>query len=289
MTAVAEEASVLQITEPGIYDGIPEDVYHADPVPAGSLSVSGAKKLLEPSCPAKFKHEHDHPKQSTKEMELGTAAHKLILGTGADLVVVDAKDWRTKKAQDEAKAAREAGMVPLLPKDHEVVLAMAAAIRAHPLAGAIFDPARGGHAEQSFFWFDEKWGIWRRGRADWMTDAYLADFKSCAAADTRSLMKAIVNLRYYQQDAWYSDGIHAITGQRLPFIFIFQEKEAPYLVRVVRLMDEAAAAGRILNDRALETYRDCMAAGMWPGYVGDDELEIEELTLPSWAMPREDW
>jgi hypothetical protein len=51
------------ITEPGVYD-IAEDHYHADPVPGGSLSNSGAKKLLPPSCPAKFAYEREHPPQS---------------------------------------------------------------------------------------------------------------------------------------------------------------------------------------------------------------------------------
>jgi len=34
-----------EVTEPGVYD-IPEDAYHRDPVKGGSLSYSGAKKLL---------------------------------------------------------------------------------------------------------------------------------------------------------------------------------------------------------------------------------------------------
>lgn len=286
MTAVAE---MLQVTEPGIYDGIPEDLYHGDPVPAGSLSVSSAKKLLAPSCPARFRWDRDHPAAPSRAMELGTAAHKLVLGTGTEIVVVDAEDWRTKAAKEAADEARAGGKVPMLPKDHETVLAMAAAVRAHPLAGPIFDPARGGHPEQSFFWLDERWQVWRRGRADWLTDSYIADFKTCASADTSSLSRAVANFRYHQQDAWYSDGIYAITGEYLPFVFIFQEKDAPYLVHVVRLDDRTALAGRTLNDRALELYRDCTESGVWPGYVGDDELQIEEITIPAWAMPREEW
>ena len=43
MTALA----VAEFTA-GVYD-IPEDLYHRDPVPGGSLSCSGAKKLLPPS------------------------------------------------------------------------------------------------------------------------------------------------------------------------------------------------------------------------------------------------
>jgi len=46
MTAVVDQ---VLITEPGVY-ALPADVYHADPVAGGSLSSSGAKKLL--ACPA---------------------------------------------------------------------------------------------------------------------------------------------------------------------------------------------------------------------------------------------
>ena len=47
------EAEVV-VDEPGVYDGLDEAAYHADPVPGGSLSASGAKLLLPPSCPALY-------------------------------------------------------------------------------------------------------------------------------------------------------------------------------------------------------------------------------------------
>ncbi|MGW9447058.1 hypothetical protein, partial [Bacillus mobilis] len=59
MTAT-DERTLSAITRPGVYDGIPEAVYHRDPVPGGSLSSSGARKLLAPSCPALFKYDQEH-------------------------------------------------------------------------------------------------------------------------------------------------------------------------------------------------------------------------------------
>ncbi|MBO0827768.1 MAG: hypothetical protein J2P24_08300 [Streptosporangiales bacterium] len=53
-------AADVMITEPGVYN-LPAAVYHADPVPGGSLSQSGAKKLLPPSCPALYRYWADHP------------------------------------------------------------------------------------------------------------------------------------------------------------------------------------------------------------------------------------
>jgi len=39
----AEERTVIR--RPGLYD-LPEHIYHADPVPGGSLSSTGARRLL---------------------------------------------------------------------------------------------------------------------------------------------------------------------------------------------------------------------------------------------------
>ena len=118
------------VTEPGVYT-MDEADYHADPVPGGSLSCSGAKKLL--ASPARFAYDREHPPAPTRAMEMGSAvhAHELVLGTGAQIVVIDADNYRTKAAQEAAAAAREAGAVPLLTAEHDQVQAMAAALRDH--------------------------------------------------------------------------------------------------------------------------------------------------------------
>ena len=73
------------IVDPGVYT-LPADEYHADPVKGGSLSSSGARKILE--CPARFRWERDHPPVPTDAFNFGHAAHKLVLGAGPDVEVV---------------------------------------------------------------------------------------------------------------------------------------------------------------------------------------------------------
>lgn len=271
------------VTEPGIYD-LPEDVYHGD---TGSLSVSGAKKLLPPYCPAIFDHERRHPRPPTQAMEFGTAAHKLVLGVGQELAIIDAKDWRSSKARDAADKARAAGKVPLLVHEHETVLAMEKALREHPLASALLSPGRG-KPEQSMFWYDARFGIWRRGRLDWRPGPgerpIIADYKTCASAEPSAIAKAVANFRYDMQADWYSEGYCHLTGEWPSFLFIFQEKTAPYLVTVAQLDADAMRAGREANERAMEVYRDCTEAGKWPAYSDDVEL----IALPRWARARED-
>jgi PDDEXK-like domain of unknown function (DUF3799) len=271
----------VTVTVPGVYGQMPDDVYHGDPVPEGSLSASGAKLLLPPGCPALYAYRREHPKVSA-EFDYGTAAHKLLLGTGPDIAVFDGDDWRTRAAGEFRRKAREAGQVPVLYPEHERLAAMVKALGEHEIAGFLFDPARG-TAEQSLFWVDEEYGIWRRARLDWQLPGMrlvIADFKTCQAADLASVRKAIANYGYHQQDAWYTDGAVALGLDDDPaFVFVFQEKTPPYLISVVELDEDAVAAGRERNRLAMEIYRDCRQAGVWPGYT----YEIATVGLPRWA------
>ena len=94
----------------GIVHNLPEADYHAHP----ALSSTGARKLLPPSCPAKFEWERRHPTPPTRAMREGHAAHRMILGVGVEVVpVMGYDDWRTKAAQDQRKEIESSGRVAL--------------------------------------------------------------------------------------------------------------------------------------------------------------------------------
>ncbi|MEU0515832.1 PD-(D/E)XK nuclease-like domain-containing protein [Amycolatopsis sp. NPDC006125] len=283
MTATLER---LQITEPGVYD-IPAEAYHADPVPGGSLSSSGARLLMPPSCPAIFKHRMDNPEPYVKEFALGSAAHKLVLGAGDEFAVIDAADWRTKAARQEREEAQAAGLIPLLQHQFDQVEAMAQALREHPTASALFDSARGGRPEQALFWRDKLTGITRRALLDWLPAKVpgrrmiLADYKTAASAEPTAIAKAVYNHGYHQQAAWYIDGVVELGLDEDPaFVFVFQEKEPPYLVTVIELDRVSLMWGDVLNRAALARYRHCVETGRWPGYADDVQL----VSLPVWAQ-----
>jgi hypothetical protein len=267
--------------KPGLYDGLDEAEYHGH---KGSVSVSGAKKLLPPSCPAIFKHERDQGQQQRDVFDFGKAAHKEALGVGPELVVVDADNWMTKAAKEAKAAAYADGSVPLLAKDKAAVDAMGAALRAHPIASALLDPDHG-KPEQSGFFSDLAHGVLRRFRLDWLPDTdggrlIVPDYKSAVSAEPGAIRKAVANYGYYMQDAWYRDGCHALgLAEDVAFVFIFQEKTAPYLVTVVELDTEAVLLGRKRNDQALQVFAECTATDTWPGYTSDVEL----ISLPKWA------
>jgi hypothetical protein len=273
------------VTEPGVYE-LDDATYHADPVPGGSLSSSGARLLLPPNAPAIYKHRLANP-VTKSTFDFGHVAHRLVLGKGAEFEVIDADSWRTNAAKAEAAAAREAGKTPLLTKDFEQALAMANAVRNDPIAGALF---RHGDAEQSLFWRDRRTSIMRRARIDWLTKSNTGqligvDYKTCEHADLDHIQKAIVDYGYHMQAPFYLDGITALNlheGRRPAFLFVFQEKRPPYLVTVVELDVIALGWGRTLNDEAIDVWNHCRETGQWPGHATDITL----IDLPTWVERR---
>jgi hypothetical protein len=272
------------VTDAGVYE-LPEDLYHADPVPEGSLSVSGAKKLLPPSCPAIYRWEREHGRPHKPAFSFGHAAHKLVLGVGADLVEVEADDWRTNAAKAIRDEALERGAVPLLSKDMRTVEAMAMALHQHPIAAALLR-ADAGVPEASLFWRDDKTGVMRRGRLDWLPNArpdgrlIIPDYKTADSAEPGAFARSAAKYGYHMQAPWYLDGVEALNlAEDAAFVFIVQEKTAPYLVSVVELDSLALRIGRERNRQAIDTYLECRTTDTWPGYADDVTL----VSLPRWA------
>lgn len=280
---------------PRLFARVPDEEYHRH----RALSSSGARALLPPSCPARFAYDRDHGRAAKRIFDVGHAAHAKVLGFGAELAVVqttakdgakaDAEDYRTKSAQDHRDEIRAAGGVPLLRAELDVVDGMAAAIRAHPFAGALFDPKRGGKPEVSILWHDPEFGVDRRARLDWLpglsADGRLIvpDYKSTASAERRAVEKSIASYRYDQQDDWYRAAIRALgLADDADFVFVFQEKTPPFLITVVELDLLARRAAREANARALEVFAECTAHDTWPGYSDDVEL----VSLPPWLLNR---
>jgi hypothetical protein len=260
-----------------------EDEYHAD---RGSLSVSGAKLLLPPSCPAKFKERMDNPPKPKPEYTFGHAAHRLVLGKGAEILEVDAPDWRSKEAR-EARAQASNSVAPMLTHELDKARAMAAAVKAHPLAGPLFDE---GHAELSAYHTDPDTGVRLRGRFDWLRlwrgRHLIVDFKTTQIAQPDEFARKTADFMYYCQAAWYLDLVRAVVpGSDPVFWFVCVEKEPPYLVTVLEFDIVAIQAGQRLNRQAINTYTACMQSGEWPSYPNNDEVQL--ISLPAWALDDE--
>lgn len=269
------------ITDPGIYD-LTHEQYHADPVPGGSLSSTGARKLTPPDgSPARFFYDSTHPTHK-REFDFGQLAHNELLGVGPELVFIDFDDYKKKDARIQRDEAYAAGKVPVLPHEMDIVYDMMMAIKAHPWAGTLL--AKGaGKAEPSFFWRDA--GIMKRSRPDYISyrrhpktgQLIIVEYKTTPSAEKNKFTKHAYDLGYHQQGAWICDaarGVGLVASDENPmFLFVAQEKKQPYIVNVIQLGGTAQMWGRALNEMAVELYKECRATGVWPGYSSD----IEEM------------
>lgn len=268
----------------GIYDDLAEPDYHGA---TDALSASGAKLLLPPSCPAKFRHRMDNPIHSDA-FDLGHVAHRLVLGKGEEFVVIEADSWRTKDARDARIAARANGMTPILQADYETAQRMALAVKEHAVAGSLFTD---GKPEVSAFWTDGETGIQRRARFDCLRNPIegrrriIADLKTARSAEPVEFGRAAANYGYAIQAANYVEAAQALGMDDDPaFIFCVVEKEEPHVVTVAQLDDEAIRVGRALLRRALDIFATCRERDEWPGYATD----VARLSLPPWFINNTD-
>lgn len=299
MTAIAEEPKPMtdapaaavaawrarrgpDIDAPGVYQ-MPADAYHAHP----AMSKSKLVKLLPPSCPAQFLYDLEHPQPPKDVFDFGQAAHRILLGAGEEIAIIDADSWRDKGAAADKEFARSDGYVPLLAKDYAKAVAMSEAVRRHPVAGRLFIEGR---PEQSLFWTDPQSGVQMRARLDWLSDPresrlVIADYKTARAVDLESIEKAIYDYAYHMQHVQYVDGAIATDqgDEDTVMVFVFQSKTPPYLVRVVQLELNAIRLGRARIRRALGIYLECLSTGEWAGYD-----ETTYAALSPWGERRDE-
>lgn len=264
-------------TGDGLFPNVPIEVYHGD---LGSLSFSWAKKLLPPSCPAKFHAERTGDRGFVKHFNDGHAAHTRVLGEGPEIVVIDAADWRTAAARAARDKALAEGKTPLLPDEDEMTRAMAATVHNHPEAAALLAE---GQAEQSLYWTDPSTWTRLRTRPDWITEQHgrrvFVDYKTTKSAAPSIFRASAGDFGYHQQAAFNVAGAREVLDEDVRVVFIAQEKEPPYLVSVHEWSPEDIEIGAALNRLAIDIYAACTAEDYWPGY-GD---HIHQMRLTSKA------
>lgn len=276
---------MVKITEAGVYD-MPAEAYRADPCPAPSLSSSGARLIMQ-RCPALYWHQRQNPSPSTRPMELGTIAHRLVLEGRRveDTHLVVPKGFsmeHTTKHADLIAELKQTGKRPVRQEDFDTIAGMAEALRAHEWASAAFT---NGRAEPSLFWRDRYFGIWCRARLDFLPagGSIVADYKTCVSAEPEAIRRAVKDHGYHMQADWNSWACRELGLIDNPtFLLVFQEKEPPWLIVPVVLDDDALDWGAALNGKAREIFCRCLDAGRWPGYADD----ILTLGLPAYERRR---
>lgn len=268
-------------------------IYHADMLREVPTLSSTLARLIIARSPLHAWAAHprlnpDWQPVERKTFDIGTAAHKAVLGIGPDIVAIPDDllaangAASTKAAKAFIAEAREAGQVPLKPLEVQLIDEMAT--RARELldqagVGAL-DPER-----SELTALAEIDGVWCRSMIDNapLDPAHpLYDFKTTTDANPEACMRAVINYGYDMQAAHYVATWKAATGEDRSFRFIFQEKEPPFELSVIELDEEAMQmAGRKLK-RARELWRQCLESGRWPGYPRG----VHRLSLPAWFHER---
>ena len=271
---------------------VPERAYlRGDPPPGAtgdlagpSLSSTGARRIL--LSPSLFRHEVDRPEPATDAMDIGSVAHKRILGVGSDIRIVDARDWRMKGARAHRDQCRADGLAVIHRGQLAGTGAMARAVRKHPLAARVL---AGAVKEVSGWWVDDETGVCCRMRIDALHPRAVVDVKTTTAVTPDEWVRShVARYGYHIQAAWYLDGHEAITRQRLPFLWIIVRSSPPHDVWVVDLTDVDIDLGRERAREARALYAECASLDDWPeaGRAPGEQPDVLHLSLPGW-MHRE--
>ncbi len=263
--------------KPGIHLDIASADYFADPCESPSLTQSIASVLLDRSPRhAALRHPRLNPAWEPYEdtkFNIGNAAHKLLIGRGKELVIVEADDWRKNDAKAARAEAHEAGNVAILAHQHRTALAMAASFveqtQTIEECKTAFQPGTGGNGEVVII--AEYEGVILRSMVDWMRDpCHLDDLKTTgisaspdrlpyAMADGGWDLQAAIQERIL--DVLDLDG----RGRRHHYFYL-QENDDPYEVTVCELPESVMTIGRAKLDKAIGIWRRCMTENRWPGY-----------------------
>lgn len=278
---------------PGIHSYSMED-YQSDPCPEPSLSKGTLHTLLTKTPQhAYLRHPRlgNQPHEESSRLDYGTAAHSLLFEGGANIVIVDADDWRTKAAKESRDAARADGKIPILARQHEKASVMAGVARKYVRESILGNVLADGKAEQSVFWQeanpeDPLDTIWCRARPDFLSTDHsiILDYKTTEVTNPAAFCRAMPGLGYDLQEVFYKRGIESVTGVRPDFYFLVQETEAPYpcyLVQCAPSMQEVAASRM---KRGMQLWWDCMHAQKWPGYAST----VYHAEAPAWAVMEEE-
>lgn len=269
---------------------VSDEEYFADPCAVPSLSQSIANLLVTESPRHAWLR---HPRlggvadEATKATTEGTMIHKLLLGQGADIVLIDAEDFRTNAAKNARDDAIAAGKLPVIRKKFEAIEEAATRLRVEcARRGFSFT----GESEVAVEWseYGASGPVLCRGRMDhvFLDSGVIYDVKKTRNANPKYLAKHFVELGYDIQAAAYTRAVEALNPAlqgRTDFVFLFMELEAPYSVVPARADGAMREIGNLRWSRAVHLWERCLSRGIWPSYC-DEPIT---LSPPPWVLTEE--
>lgn len=279
----AVRARILNVT--------PEE-YLADPCRVPSLN-SGIAHLLVSESPLHAWHAHPrfgHGSNGigTEAMQDGALIHRLLLGKGKDFCVVDFNDYRTDAAKEIRDTAIAGGKIPVKRREWERLCEVAGRLR-DKCAAYGFDFSKG-DCELAVEWIDDTdtISVLCRSMFDFvqLERGVIVDVKKVASANPRQISRTFFDYGFDIQNTAYTRALEALRPElqgKVRLTFLFLEIERPYSVVPVEPGGEFREIGALRWERALQTWRQCVDSGRWPGYC---ETTVR-LEAPRWLVTQE--
>lgn len=223
--------------------------------------------------PFHFHYMMENPKEETESLLFGRASHKYILEKDDffnEYAVAPKVDRRTLKGKEEWAEFCEAseGKSVITQEQFETILEMDKSIDKHPIARQLLT----GDVEQSFFWTDTETGEAVKCRPDCMTEydgkSFIVDYKTTTSCADGDFERSCRKYGYQLQAGMYREGVFQNTLEEYGFIFVAQEKTAPYAVNVYVCSKEYIDRGYDIYRKLLGTYHWCKENDSWYGYEG---------------------
>lgn len=277
---------------------ISQEIYHADPAPAPSLSRSIIKDLVS-DCPARAFG--NHPKlggkreeSSSPAMDMGVVCHSLTLEGIDKAVPVDPRDhagkkwnvpigWTNNSIREARDTIRSSGKIPLLIDDYhralEIVKAAEEQLAQSELG--IISLKEEGESELTYIW--EEAGVWLRTRPDWVSNdrKIILDLKfTGTTANPSAFERHIEPMGYEIQSALYRRGVKAIDKTDATFLFFVVEVQPPYLACLIGLDPSYQEIGKGKVEMGIDLWRKHMLENNWPGY----DRKVHYLQPKPWSL-----
>lgn len=264
--------------------------YHALPR-ASSTSLKVLMQKTPAHYYAQFVDQRREPIEPTAAMRFGSLWHKMIFEfedfDSEYIVVPEGIDRRSKEGKALFASIEESGKEPVTHNDY--LLADKMRYAAYNNTGVNCLLNLHGESERTFLWTDERTGMQCKARMDRIIfpcaefpHGAVIDGKTCQSASMEEFGKTVWNMGYHFQAAFYVDAFQREfkTDEPPVFLWIAQEKTAPYLPAIRRATQQQIEYGREQYMEALDLLSFCHKCVDYPGY---SEM-IEDQELPACAQ-----
>jgi hypothetical protein len=263
--SIVPESIALNYEEviPGVYGGVPNDVYHS----VDGISCSNIKELDKSI--EHYEHRQSFDQKQTDAMLVGSALHDRVLlpDTYYKQYVVSPVKTKTSKAHNTFKKDNPDKNI-LMPYQEQNIESMYRALYKNPSIREILESDTI-LREVSVWSKDPITGLLLKVRPDIIVGGIGYDVKSTSGdVSPRGFISNVFKYKYHVQSPFYLD-VLSMNGMSISeFKFLVVGSVPPYSTAIYDLNDDLMEEGRDIYRRALNRYNDyLLGVDTWAGLV----------------------